>query len=179
MNGYSDPYCFYEISDLIDFQQFPVPDEDQWTNLDLDCPTVNGHISAYRIVCQQILPVVAWKSWCKQCNSIATHFLLWSVILYNSLRFVIGHHLFTLALICHCTRDHLPGKLVQVTDCYRWKTLLQNGDRLDWAEYHERKFSSFVAKSPNIKVEKVSQNILISGKKYVLTSCVSDVLNKS
>ena len=106
----------------------------------LDCPIVNGHISAYRIVCQQILPVVAWKSWCKQCNSIATNFLLWSVILYNSLRFVIGHHLFTLALICHCTRDHLPGKLVQVTDCYRWKTLLQNGDRLDWAEYHERKF---------------------------------------
>ena len=146
---------------------------------EIDCPIVNGHISAYRIVCQQILPVVAWKSWCKQCNSIATNFLLWSVILYNSLRFVIGHHLFTLALICHCTRDHLPGKLVQVTDCYRWKTLLQNGDRLDWAEYHERKFSSFVAKSPNIKVEKVSQNILISGKKYVLTSCVSDVLNKS
>ena len=53
----------------------------------------NWNISAYGIVCQQILPVVAWNSSCKQCINISTPFLLLAVILYNKLFFVIGHNL--------------------------------------------------------------------------------------
>ena len=82
----------------------------------------------------------------------------------------------------------LATRLVQETIYWASLTVIgkrlgstQNGDRLDWTESH--KFLSFVTKSPNIKVEpeRVSQNILISGKKYVLvlTSCVSHVLNES
>ena len=72
----------------------------------LDLLTDNWPLKPYLLFCQQTLPAVAVKFWCKQWNNIAKLSLKWSVILYSSHQFVIRPPLScdkTMSMIGHCT----------------------------------------------------------------------------